>query len=256
MIFFGSICIESVLGWETMKKLIVLFALFTTGSYQTHTTRVTLWSTIHGAHKSNSNYSYDDLFSFIEMYNPDLIGVEIRKEDMDSSARYLERFYPFEMRECIRRYPSKTVVGFDWLGSSIEGRPIPENYFKELEVKRLEKRLNNDSTLAVKLAVLDSLAGLKTEIALHASMTELNGGRYDSLNAMYYEKMAAVLQDTPYRALPEFYHRRDENISDNIIRIIEGNPGKKMLFLMGADHRSHAVARVTQRFGKGILSPD
>lgn len=86
--------------------------------------RIAIISTIQGAHKTNPNYSYDSLFLFIERYNPDIIGVEIRSEDLDSSTTYLRKNYPFEIYECFRKYPEKTIVGFDWLGNDLEGRAI------------------------------------------------------------------------------------------------------------------------------------
>src|SRR5690606_4262132 len=91
-----------------------IFPLITAVS-QEKQSEVLIISTIHGAHKVNSKYSYDSLFKFIDSFDPEIIGVEIREEDRDSSFNYLENNYPFEMYECLKKYPSKTVMGFDWL---------------------------------------------------------------------------------------------------------------------------------------------
>jgi hypothetical protein len=63
-----------------MIQTILLFITLTifpltTVSTQEHKSEVIILSTIHVAHKSNPNYSYASLFTFIEEYEPDVIGV-------------------------------------------------------------------------------------------------------------------------------------------------------------------------------------
>lgn len=86
-----------------MKTLSLLLLLLQTAVVhaQSKKTEISILSTIHGAHKVNPNYSYDSLFRFLEIQNPDVLAVEIRQEDMDSSTAYLEQNYPFEMYACI-----------------------------------------------------------------------------------------------------------------------------------------------------------
>ena len=217
-------------------------------------TEVIICSSIHGAHTTNPNYSYDVLFAFVESYNPDIIGVEIRKEDMDSSVSYLKNNYPFEMYECIKRYKNKKVLGFDWLGSDIEGKAISENYWGEIsEVKKIQKKLNQDNAILEKLAVLEIITEEKNKFALNASLTEINDGRYDLINSIYYKQLAVLIKNTEYVVLSEFYQQRNEQIAMNIIEIIKNNSGKKLIFLMGADHRSYSLKKVQQEFGNQIL---
>jgi len=224
------------------------------GICQAQTTEVIICSTIHGAHKINPNYSYDSLFAFIENYNPDIIGTEIRTEDIDSSLTYLKRNYPFEMYACINKYPGKEVIGFDWLGSDIEGRAIPTNYWQEIStLKKTEKKLNQDSIILKKLAILDVIAEEKNNMVLSASLTELNDGRYDIINFIYYEQLAELLENTKYVGVSDFYQKRDENIALNIIEIIKSHHGKKMIFLVGADHRDYTLKKVQQELGNQIV---
>lgn len=238
-----------------MKKLIVpaLLLLVLGLSCQKPHTVVTVCSTIHGAHQSNPNYSYDDLFAFIDSCSPDAIGVELRKEDLDSSQAYLSRSYPFEMREVLLRYKDRPIYGFDWLGTGIEGKAIPENYFKELEVKKLEKQLQTDSAMLAKMNRIDSLASLKIALVLNASVEELNNGRYDELNRAYYQELERIFNNTVYQPLTDFYRMRDEQIANIIIEIIKANPGKRLFFLMGADHRSYTLNKLQQEFKNAIL---
>lgn len=238
--------------------MIVIFPLLIyqliSGISQEKKSEVVIISTIHGAHKTNPNYSYDSLFNFIEKFNPDVIGVEIRKEDIDSSVTYLKNNYPYEMYECIKKYPSKNVLGFDWLGKELEGKAIPVNYWKDISaIKKLQQKLNTDSTVLQKLSILDIIKEKKNKLALNASLPELNDGRYDLINHIYYEQLNALLQATEYISLSEFYQQRDEHIAQNILEIIKQNKGKRMIFLIGADHRDYTLKKVSNEFGKHIL---
>lgn len=223
------------------------------GMCQEQKSEVAIISTIHGAHKVNPNYSYDTLFKFIEYFNADVIGVEIRDEDSDSSASYLKNNYPYEMYECIKKYPSKIVLGFDWLGTELEGKAIPGNYWKEISsIKKLQKKLNTDSTVLKKLAILDIINEERNKLALNASLPELNDGRYDLINHIYYQQLKTLLEGTEFLALSEFYQERDELIAQNIIEIIKNNKGKRMVFLIGADHRDYSLKKVSNEFGNQI----
>ena len=218
-------------------------------SCQEQKTEVVICSSIHGLHKENPNYSYEDLFDYIDDNNPELLGVEVRQEDVDSSTGYLEKFYPFEMHEIIRKYESKLVLGFDWLGSSIEGKSIPENYFKELDILKLQKAAAADSLFQANLTELEKLADIKNEIASTSTIFELNSGKYDSINSIYYHKLDSLYEDTPYSKIANFYRSRDINVAKNIMDIVSKNRGKSMIFILGADHRSRAIETFQERFG-------
>lgn len=60
-------------------------------------TEVIILGVIHEIYK-------DDVLEFIEEYNPDVIGVEIRPEDINSSKEYLHISYPSEMIEIVYRF--------------------------------------------------------------------------------------------------------------------------------------------------------
>lgn len=224
------------------------------GVCQEKMSEVIIISTIHGAHKTNPNYSYDSLFKFIEKYNPDIIGVEIREEDIDSSSAYLKNNYPFEMYECIKKYPAKKTVGFDWLGPELEGKAIPENYWKEISaIKKLQGKLNQDSIISQKLSILEIIKEEKEKLILKASLFELNDGRYDLINFIYYKQLKVLLYGTEYITLSDFYQQRDKHIAGNIIEIIKNNKGKRMIFLLGADHRGYTLKQVSSELGDYIL---
>ena len=106
-------------------------------------TEIMILGTLHGLHRNNEAYSFDDIFSIIEQFNPDAAGVEIRSEDIDQPKEYLSKYYPYEMIETKFRFSSRIpVYGFDWLGDEIKGRLIPDGYFQKHPVKILESELS------------------------------------------------------------------------------------------------------------------
>lgn len=240
-----------------MKIIMILAWLiypFLSGIAQSGKSEILIITTIHGAHKINPNYTYDSLFAFIEKYNPEIVGVEVRNEDMDSSVSYLKANYPYEMYDCISRFSLKKVVGFDWLGDDLAGRAIPTNYWKESsDIKRLQQKLSADSAMLKRLSVLDIIKKEKNKLALTASLQELNDGRYDLINRIYYEQLELLLKETEFIVLSDFYKKRDEMIARNIIELIKNNFGKKMIFLLGADHRDYTLRKVSEEFKDHII---
>jgi len=237
-----------------VTSLLILSALFLL-SCQKQKTEIVICATIHGVHKINPNYPYEDIYSLIDSYNPDIIGVEIRNEDIDSSILYLKNNYPFEMYDCINKYKSnKVICGFDWLGEDLENKSIPQNYWKDLSVlKKMERKLESDSLVSNKLSALDSIKLTIKEIFLNYSIQEMNNGRYDSICSIYYSQLSKLLDSTQYKEIPELYKKRDQKIAFNIVNIIKDNPGKKLIFLMGADHRHYSIKKIKQEFGDDII---
>jgi len=158
------------------------------------------------------------------------------------------------MYTCISKYSGKQVSGIDWLGNDIAGKAIAPNYWKEISpVKLLLKQLDQDSLMNEKLSILETLNEEKYNLVKICNIKEINDGRYDSINRLYYKKLAELLKNTPYQTISDFYTQRDEKIAQNITQIIQDNPGKKMLFLVGADHRSYSLETIENKFGNSII---
>lgn len=193
------------LKYNYSKYFLNVLILFSLASCQQVRTEVTICSTIHGSHKNNQLYSYEDLYEFVDLLDLDIIGVEIRQTDLDSSLNYLRSNYPFEMYNCKYKYHHKKVVGFDWLGEEVEGRGIPYNYWtNSSKVKKLERKLNKDTIVMQNLAVADRIREEKVEIFLSSSLYQLNKGRYDTLNEEYYRELDKKLKSTRYHYIPDF----------------------------------------------------
>ncbi len=215
---------------------------------------VVLCGTVHGFHRNNPNYSYSDLFNLIEVTNPDIIGVEIRPEDLEGSDSVLNSFYPYEMTEVTRRFSDVKVVGIDWWSESTVGKTASNELIENLHQRKLEKHLESDSVIMEGMpAILDSLNRVKMQIAADSSLSSIMHGCYDSLNQRYYKELGLFLNETPYSGLHDDYMMRHHKIGDNMVNIVNRHPGKRIVFLTGADHQVFAKKRLLEKCGDRII---
>lgn len=216
-------------------------------------TQVMILGTIHGMHKDNQHYSFEDVFQLIQDFNPHILGVEIRPEDMGQPREYLNKYYPYEMIEARFRFQNKfQVVGFDWLGSTIAGQLIPEGYFETLELKALEREFAATQDQAQTKELLQIIDNTRFDLLVGRSAREINDGRYDVAVEILHGQLAVLLKGTKYEAMAQFYRERDENIDQNIISIIQQNPGNRIMFIAGVDHKVFALKAIGERLGNQV----
>lgn len=134
------------------------------------------------------------------------------------------------------------VRGIDWLGAAIEGQPIPPGYFKDLDVKLLERALADDPSFDH--PELRQLHLQKRELLTVATAATANDVQYDALNRTYYRRLAEHLQGTPYQLISDFYQMRDAHIAANAVQLVKSNPGGRVVIVVGADHRSAVIDEI------------
>ncbi len=214
---------------------------------------VLLISTLHGAHKDHPTFDYEVLYRVVELFEPDFVGVEVRPEDMGRPTEYLLRNYPTEMIELARRYGSERSFGFDWLGEEIAGAAIPDGYWKTSRIKQLSAAMDADEEMLKKRpAALDTLIAEQAEIVREATTSSLADGRYGELCRQIDRLEDEWYEGTPYEYLAEFNRLRDDKIGENINHWIAEHPGKRVVLVMGADHRTFALENIEARFGNEV----
>lgn len=212
-------------------------------------TEILLLGTLHGLHKDNSYYNYQHIFKIIEQFEPDIIGVEIREEDLNQSREYLTEYYPYEMIETKYRFQERCdIVGFDYFEKSVIGKLIPKDYFKNLRKVTLEKEFETDKQYENERKLLDTIDLIRLDLVMKHTAQEVNDGKYDVASKIYYQQLEILLNDTPYQEISDFRKVRDQHIDDNIVSIIRNNQGKKLFFLMGIDHRVFALEKMKDAF--------
>lgn len=237
---------------RTILFISVLVANFAANAQQHPKTTVFIVSTIHGAHVKNPNYTYQHLFDFISKQDPDVIGVEIRNEDLKNDENYLKEIYPFEMYETVKIFQHKKLVGVDWFGNQLTGKKISREDFKNHIIYKFQQQIKVDTSIQKKLSIIDIIRKEKDSIVLNASLNAINDGKYDLINRIYYAQLQHIHTGTIYNELTDFYIERDEHIAQNIINTIAENTGKKLLFIVGADHRDFTIRALQHKFKQNI----
>ena len=231
----------------------LLLALFLLPACKHSRTEVTICGTLHGYHKKNPNYSYEHLFRFIKAYNPDVIGVEIRPEDVDSTSSFLSKYYPYEMVEAINRFSGKKIYGIDWWNTTIEGEAMSDKVLDTLFNIVMKRKYAADSVFQrTKPDILKKINKERLHIAGKATIEELVMGDYDSLNVSFYEALGTYLKGSPYEKLFDTYMLRHDKLAENMANVVTQNPGKRILFLTGADHQAYARMKIEEVFGANI----
>ena len=213
-------------------------------------------SSLHAAHEDHATFSYDDLFSLVQDFEPDFVGVEIRPEDIGANRAYLLSNYPWEMVELAHRYQER-AFGFDWLGHEIAGTSIPESYFKDLPATKLSKELNDDEVMmASRPEQIARYEEEQSKLIVNATPASLTDGRYGALCRQIDELEQSWLSGSRYEEILAFSRLRDEEIARTLIRFIERHRGSRIIAVMGADHVTFAAEAVLQHFADDIDMAD
>lgn len=233
-----------------MKKFFPFLLILTLISFsctRDQETRVLVLPTIHGAHEMNENYTYNDLMQLVKTYNADVIGVEIRPEDMKMETDSLDIFYPLEMIMVRDSFPGK-VQGIDYYNEETKNIRVNRQMFSDSlsEMYRI-KLLMQDMTLDSAFVAQYEKTGLpkireeQRRIAMSYSAEEFLKGEYDSITGRQYQIEDSLYSNSIYAAYPVFNNRRDLQITQNALKIVQDNPGKKILLMVGANHRNRLV---------------
>lgn len=216
--------------------------------------KVLLLGTIHGLHKNNNLYSYEDIFNIIDDFNPDVLGVEIRPEDVEQEREYLTKYYPYEMIEAKYRYYHRCqIIGFDWFEERLEGKLIPELYFEEVNQQiQLEQALQEDYSMAKEKEIISIIEDQEAKLVMKSNASEINSEKLDILMQLKQDITDLLLKETRYRLIPEAYAARNQQINTNIINLINNCRGKRILILMGAAHRWHTLQAINNNFTEGV----
>ena len=223
-------------------------------------TSVLVIPSIHKRLAGNSRYSYADLYSLVAVFQPDLVGVEIRQEDLARPDAYLQHNYPEEMVALAQAYKGR-VFGFDWLGTEVEGRAVPADWWtKQSPIKQLERSCGSTqpgmSPERLELnARLDAISQKQEQIVGTATAASLSDGRYDRATAEYYRIAAELTRGTRCERLTDWYAERNHEISANIVKEVLQNPGRRIAIVTGCDHHGPVIAALSGLDTKVVLVP-
>ena len=158
-----------------MKYIILLLSLIVYNCSYAQTT-IHLISSLHKFHKNSKYYNYDSLYHRIETLHPDVIGIEIREQDLYKNDDYLAKFYPQEMYSIKKKFSNKKIFGIDWLGDEIHDKDLSEEYFLNMPAKIQLKKLNEDTLFASKMLHLKKLNQQQYSIIGNGNFVDIHDG--------------------------------------------------------------------------------
>ena len=229
------------------RHLILLLITLLLACKKEQEQEVLVLPTIHGAHEMNPHYSYDDLMQLVRTYDPDVIGVEIRPEDFHLPSDSLDLFYPLEMIMVRDSFPGK-VYGIDYYSEGTKDLVVSREMFQDTtsELYHL-KRLSQDMTLDSVLVSRFEEAGIpeiheeQRRMAQNYSAEEFLNGKYDSITGIQYRLEDSLFKNSKYEVYAIFNNMRDLQITKNALKLVEEHPQKRVLILVGANHRNRLV---------------
>lgn len=200
-------------------------------------TKVYILPALHGIHKANEQYTYDSVQAIVGRLAPDVIAVEIRSEDITSDTGYLKQNYPYEMWMMRYWFPAATVEGFDWLGTELEGAPIPARYWKDhSRIKALERLLDTDTVYTARLAACQLYTEERLRILQGSSLRGILQSNDAILVKEYYNCLEQHLRGSVYEELTGFYEARNRRMEQNLSALVAKYSGKTIVVLTGDDH--------------------
>ena len=218
------------------KKLLFVAALFLVATAFAQG-KVYIVPVLHGMHQANPEYTYDSVRAIVGRLNPDVIAVEIRAEDLTADTAYLKQNYPLEMWMMRYWFPSATLAGFDWLGTELGGRPIPERYWKDhSRIKALQALLKTDTAYSRKLQACQLYTDQRLDILERRSLRGILQSNDAILVKEYYNCLDQHLKGSEYEELTRFYDARNAQIQRNVAALVQAHKGKTIVVLTGDDH--------------------
>ena len=215
---------------------------------------------VHKLLATNPAYGYQRLFDIVADFNPDIVGVEIRQEDLSRSRDYLSRVYPREMVDLANRYRDR-IFGFDWLGDELRGVPVPADWWtKRSPIKQLERAWEasatpSDAGARSLVTQVEGLSSRRDALETTASPEQLATGPYNKITADYYATVTKLTAGTLYAEVPRWYAARDRHLDDVVLKKVVHNPGCRIVVVTGADHHGPMVAAIQTLAGKAVIEP-
>ncbi len=210
----------------------ILFA--TAGSAQQ---RTLLLPTLHALHRVTPRYNFDSLKAVIARQQPAVIAVEIRQEDIDKDSGYLKKNYPYEAWMMRYWFPQAKLIGYDWLGDDIEGKPIPDKYWESASsVQQWEKELKADTLYNSRAERCQVYLTQRVNMVVKSSLPEILDGNDAILQQEYYNCVSMQLLGSKHYRIMEFFNKRNSKMLENLRRQLPAFEGQSVVIVTGDEH--------------------
>jgi len=209
-------------------------------------TQVLVVGTIHQEHRTNPNYTYEQLLQIVGRYDPDVICVEIRPEDF-RRVPYLTEMVAATIWGSTR---GRRVYPIDWWTENPNARLQRDSMMQAPDYG--ERKAVEDSLTSTNPVIreFDAKHGEWSSYAKTGSYEFFNGEEYNDYIAEGYRISMEVWGDSPMNLL---YRTRNERMMDLIRAAIRENPGRRLIVLTGAEHKHYFDRALTSEPGVELL---
>jgi hypothetical protein len=190
--------------------------------------QVLVVATVHGQHRRNPNYTYEDVVRILDTYDPDAVCVEIRPEDFRRRS-YLKEMMLATAWAVVNE---REVCGFDWYdGTARQNRARLMEQPEYVEKERMVDSLiaANPITGPFRERYGDFWRG-------EMDLRFYNGPEYNRYIEEVYRISLAVFGDSPINLHYEFRNRR---MMDLAWDVISRHAGGKVALLTGSEHKHY-----------------
>lgn len=222
-----------------MKKIIPLVCMLAFAAIATAQQKNTvILPTLHALHRVAPRYTYDSLKAAITWLQPEVIAVEIRPEDIDKDSDYLKKNYPYEAWMMRYWFPQAKLVGFDWLGEDIEGKPIPDGYWEgPTSVKQWEKELAADTLYSKRAERCQVYSLQRVNMLVKSSLADILDNDNDAiLQQEHYNCLSMQLRGSPHYRIMQFYDKRNSKMQENLKQQLASFAGRRVVIVTGDEH--------------------
>lgn len=194
---------------------------------QTSQTKVAIIGSLHEYHHKLKGYSFQSIKKLISSKKPDVICIEVKPENYKGKGT---KFAPYEYREVLMPFLLKTgakIEPFDW-GNEDWSELMAEqkSLSKDPKTSGLFKAIINPVELLLKHSGSMEIAELDHKFFNSPFMDDWISSAYSLLSEAF-----------PGNKISKIANERNRNMARLLIAAIRRNPGKKILVLVGIEHK-------------------
>ena len=182
---------------------------------------------IHQSHEKAKYYTYERLGEIYQQLKPDILCVETKQNYVDDDS-FKET--PFDFKKFMIPLAQKDntpIFGIDWWDNE-----------KGKKWQELQQKAFNDTSLISEIKLFSGMFSLFNEYFENKDFEDINSQYITNLwKAKSEFKYHIFSQHPKYQFITEFENERNNNIVDNILKIVKENPNKKILVAIGIDHK-------------------
>lgn len=196
---------------------------------------VYILGTIHATHESNPYYGFQHILEEVKKFNPDILCLEIRAQDMKEENSYLREYYPPEMVLLKEKYENQIpVLGFDWRGKDIENKRIGEKISDNNDIFKLMQKDEYVYKLIMKRKAL--MNPFFNSCTLESCQSEYM--IYNDMIKPVENQLDDYLCEHGYHELVNYNNDRDIKINKNLEILISKNDKKRIMIVTGISHKA------------------